>query len=329
MLLTMSNEGQVTWSPSLVLRTACEVDVTVYPYDTQTCAWSLYPWVLTDDSVVLKPDPTTNGFSKKDFSKSVEWDLLHSETSLCDLEEEDKIYSCIKFDYIMRRRSMFLSLTVIVPTLLLAMLSALVFALPAESGEKVSLAMTLMLTFVFLLSFVINVLPQSSLHISLFVTFLVFLCTCSALSLVLAIIVLSFYHRPDCVPLTPSAVRFVRCVRGWRECCRVGGKRSRLQPRVCPMKLKSTKEPALREGVDVPRNGVFRPEDSLPDMKGRHEKKDRVRSADEHGDGAGSASPEMTWRDVAEACDYLFLRVFVIGIVIVCSAGCAYLLSDS
>jgi hypothetical protein len=56
--------------------------------------------------------------------------------------------------------------------LVLALLAGLVFALPVESGEKMSFSMSLLLAFAVNLSVLVQHMPNSSVHVSYFMIYL-------------------------------------------------------------------------------------------------------------------------------------------------------------
>ena len=43
-LVTVTKDGDMFWKPASLLETNCRVDVTMYPYDFQTCAVKIGSW---------------------------------------------------------------------------------------------------------------------------------------------------------------------------------------------------------------------------------------------------------------------------------------------
>ncbi|XP_070206508.1 uncharacterized protein [Littorina saxatilis] len=124
--------------------------------------------------------------------------------------------------------------------------------------------------------------------------YLVMLCACSALSVLLTVLVLSLHHRPDSLPLTKRARVFVRLI----------------GPRVRVRKSSSSLRETSLAGVAPAENSC--------DMVSPVEQAGGARFAKFYGrqeDMVGrSGSAEMTWRDVAAACDFLFSRFFLVVI---------------
>ena len=74
----------------------------------------------------------------------------------------DDLYTQFRYVFYIRRKPLFFVTTLIVPCILLSLLSPLVFLLPAEADEKISLGITVLLSFtVFELS-ISSSMPKTS-----------------------------------------------------------------------------------------------------------------------------------------------------------------------
>ena len=49
--MRISNTGQVVWNPPSILVTACEMDPTYFPFDTQVCAVTVTSFGYTIDEI--------------------------------------------------------------------------------------------------------------------------------------------------------------------------------------------------------------------------------------------------------------------------------------
>jgi hypothetical protein len=67
-----------------------------------------------------------------------------------------------KVEIALQRKPAYYFVVIILPTLMFSLLNPLVFLLPIESGERISLSMTILLAFVFFLTLVANFIPESS-----------------------------------------------------------------------------------------------------------------------------------------------------------------------
>lgn len=72
----------------------------------------------------------------------------------------------------LQRRRMFHTLTLIIPNVLLALLASLVFLIPSDGGEKMSFIMGLLLATGVSLTVLMDIMPRSSLHISVLMIYI-------------------------------------------------------------------------------------------------------------------------------------------------------------
>ena len=89
------------------------------------------------------------------YKKHGEWDIVKTESMRKDqyFNSDPGIpFPTVKFVLYLRRKPRFYMINVVAPCLLMSILALLVFYLPPDSGEKVSLGITVLLSFsVFLL----------------------------------------------------------------------------------------------------------------------------------------------------------------------------------
>lgn len=93
-----------------------------------------------------------------------EWKLLKSWTVLSTLTYPccDEAYHDIKFFFHIRRRTLYYTYNVIIPCVMLSGLTCLTFYLPTESGEKVSLGLTVLLSFSVFMLLIAEAMPATS-----------------------------------------------------------------------------------------------------------------------------------------------------------------------
>ncbi len=96
--------------------------------------------------------------------KKGEWKLLASWTVLSTLTYPccDETYHDLKFYFHIRRRTLYYTYNVIIPCIMLSGLTCLTFYLPTESGEKVSLGLTVLLSFSVFMLLIAESMPATS-----------------------------------------------------------------------------------------------------------------------------------------------------------------------
>jgi nicotinic acetylcholine receptor len=114
----------------------------------------------------------TNRSTDIDLSNYVfsgEWDLLQ----ISHVRNEVRYACCIEpypdvtFTVVMRRRTLFYIVNIILPCLWLTMLSLIVFWLPPDSGEKVTLGITVLLAFSVFMLLIAESIPATSEYVPL------------------------------------------------------------------------------------------------------------------------------------------------------------------
>ncbi|XP_063717025.1 acetylcholine receptor subunit beta-type acr-3-like isoform X2 [Symsagittifera roscoffensis] len=170
----------------------CIFDVTKFPFDEHLCIIRLEGWQFESFGYQLKIDSVKNevplNWQFLDlfyYTEHEQWELIAEESVIKEKMDEDKhIY--ISIEVKIRRRYFFYSVFLIYPNILLYIMTAFAFILPAESGEKVSFATTLLLAQIVNTGTMLTVFPRSSLRLPVLVYFsaistlqLSFICFCA------------------------------------------------------------------------------------------------------------------------------------------------------
>ena len=155
-------DGNVFWPVPTKLQSTCKVDVTYFPFDEQECKLKFGSWTYDGFQVDM-----TNRTAEVDLSNYVvngEWELTNVE-----IKRNVVYYTCciepfpdVTFTVNIRRRILYYMYNVIFPCIMMSALTLLVFCLPPDSGEKITLGITVLLAFsVFMLTVAEN-LPETS-----------------------------------------------------------------------------------------------------------------------------------------------------------------------
>ena len=114
--------------------------------------------------------PTVDvGIDLTEFYMSVEWDILE-----VPAKRNVKFYTCcdepyldITFNITMRRKTLFYTVNLIIPCMGISFLTVLVFYLPSDSGEKVSLSINILLSLTVFFLLLAEIIPPTSLVVPL------------------------------------------------------------------------------------------------------------------------------------------------------------------
>ncbi|KAK3101393.1 hypothetical protein FSP39_003207 [Pinctada imbricata] len=184
------SDGTALWFPGDVLSISCPLDVTYYPFDTQTCTLQMVCWGTSVSQISLL---TPTDKVKQDFYiEHGTWELLDTVSTNVTMD-----IPVIHLTLTIRRRSQFYTVNVILPVMFMVVLNILVFVLPVESGERISYSITVLLALAVFLTLVGENLPKTSKPMSILSYFLLADLILSAVICFGTIYGLNVYFRDD------------------------------------------------------------------------------------------------------------------------------------
>ncbi|XP_063405263.1 neuronal acetylcholine receptor subunit beta-4-like [Mytilus trossulus] len=198
----VTEDGQVFWKPFEVFESKCSFDTKYFPFDKQTCKLSFVVWSsgIQDVNVTL----WNNGINLDHYEENSEWTVL----STAHIEASDAAESRVTFSLNIKRNAAYYVMNIILPVILLSFLNVLTFALPADSGEKISQCITVFLSFAVFLTIVNAELPKTS--GSIIGYYLIFQLAMGTIVITITVLQLRLHHRKDPVP--PSVIRLMKCL---------------------------------------------------------------------------------------------------------------------
>ena len=143
----MYPNGKVVWTVPFILTVACAIDPRYFPFDRQECDLRFGSWVYdtTRMDLVLRKFRSVNQF----YVENGVWDVsVTIKSDPRSYEGYDGEYAEIIYTLWLTRRPAYYIFTVITPCFMLSLINLMVFVLPTESGEKVSLGITNVLALV-------------------------------------------------------------------------------------------------------------------------------------------------------------------------------------
>ncbi|XP_022245113.1 acetylcholine receptor subunit alpha-like [Limulus polyphemus] len=197
-------QGFIEWKPPAIYKSSCIIDVEYFPFDEQTCVMKFGSWTYDGFKVDLRHDkevPGTNlveiGIDLSDFYLSVEWDVLE-----VPAVRNEKYYTCcdepyidITFNISMRRKTLFYTVNLIIPCMGISFLTVLVFYLPSDSGQKVTLSISILLALTVFFLLLAEIIPPTSLTVPLLGKYLLFTMILVTLSICVTVVVLNVHFR--------------------------------------------------------------------------------------------------------------------------------------
>ncbi|XP_067686949.1 neuronal acetylcholine receptor subunit alpha-6-like [Haliotis asinina] len=287
--LRVNDVGEIYWNPPGIYKTHCDIDITYYPFDSQECSVVVQSWGYNLRELDLFK--FGSGVDTTDFERNGEWDLIgaFSEREERTHDVDSETYAAVSFVFKLQRKPDYYGVNIILPVVVLSILSALVFVLPPDSGEKMGYSLTVLLSFAVFLTLIADRMPTTSRDTSYMAVYLSVIMCLSGMSVLLTIFVLDLNFREDEVPpwldhVTNTIIMPLVCVRG---CQRKSTSTAVSDER----RLRNIKvRPATRKEADS---------DEEPTVR---EPSAKVRA-------------ELTWKDIARTVDALMFRIYLIIIV--------------
>ncbi|KAG7485979.1 neuronal acetylcholine receptor subunit alpha-3-like [Solea senegalensis] len=202
-------DGTITWVPPAIFKSSCPMDITYFPFDYQNCSMKFGSW--TYDKAKIDLVLIGSKVNLKDFWESGEWEIIDAPGYKHDIKYNccEEIYPDITYSFYIRRLPLFYTINLIIPCLLISFLTVLVFYLPSDCGEKVTLCISVLLSLTVFLLVITETIPSTSLVIPLIGEYLLFTMIFVTLSIVITVFVLNVHYRTPMTHTMPGWVRSV------------------------------------------------------------------------------------------------------------------------
>uniref|UniRef100_A0A3B3YG70 Cholinergic receptor, nicotinic, alpha 6 n=1 Tax=Poecilia mexicana TaxID=48701 RepID=A0A3B3YG70_9TELE len=202
-------DGTITWVPPAIFKSSCPMDITYFPFDYQNCSMKFGSW--TYDKAKIDLVLIGSKVNLKDFWESGEWEIIDAPGYKHDIKYNccEEIYPDITYSFYIRRLPLFYTINLIIPCLLISFLTVLVFYLPSDCGEKVTLCISVLLSLTVFLLVITETIPSTSLVIPLIGEYLLFTMIFVTLSIVITVFVLNVHYRTPMTHTMPEWVRMV------------------------------------------------------------------------------------------------------------------------
>ncbi|KZC05930.1 Neuronal acetylcholine receptor subunit alpha-7, partial [Dufourea novaeangliae] len=202
----VSHTGEVVWLSHGIFRSSCDIDVEFFPFDEQRCVLKWASW--TYDGYQLELERQSEQGDVSNYQANGEFDLIDFSA-----RRNVEYYSCcpepypdITYEIRLRRRPMFYVFNLILPCILINGVALLVFYVPSESGEKVTLGISALLSMTVFLMTIRETLPPTEKTPLISLYYGVSICLVSFAS-GLAVVTLNLHHRGVRGTRVPGIVR--------------------------------------------------------------------------------------------------------------------------
>uniref|UniRef100_A0A8C3F8C4 Uncharacterized protein n=1 Tax=Chrysemys picta bellii TaxID=8478 RepID=A0A8C3F8C4_CHRPI len=199
----------VMWDSPAITKSSCKVDVSYFPFDGQQCRLTFGSWTYNGNQIDLLNGLDTGDLT--DFVDNVEWEVLGMPA-----KRNVIIYGCcsepypdITYTLLLKRRASFYIFNLLLPCIMISFLAPLGFYLPADSGEKVSLGVTVLLALTVFQLLVAESMPPSE-NVPLIGKYYIATMTMITASTALTIFIMNIHHcGPGAKPVPKWAKKFI------------------------------------------------------------------------------------------------------------------------
>uniref|UniRef100_A0A8C3SMW0 Cholinergic receptor nicotinic delta subunit n=1 Tax=Chelydra serpentina TaxID=8475 RepID=A0A8C3SMW0_CHESE len=214
--------GFVYWLPPAIFHSACPINVNFFPFDWQNCSlkFSSLRYNAKEITMNLKQEPDRDPDKKylvewitldlEAFTENGEWEIVHKPARKNidrSVSPESSKYQDITFYLIIKRKPLFYIINIVLPCILIAFMAIFVFYLPAESGEKMTLAISVLLAQSVFLLLISQRLPATSLAIPLIGKYLLFIMLLVTAVVGTCVIVLNIHFRTPSTHVMSSWIK--------------------------------------------------------------------------------------------------------------------------
>ncbi|XP_033727667.1 LOW QUALITY PROTEIN: neuronal acetylcholine receptor subunit alpha-3-like, partial [Pecten maximus] len=179
-------------SPGMI-RSTCTVDMTNFPTDFQTCHLMFLPWGYLPTEIQLSF--LQSFINLDDFDENGEWSVDSTTVEIYNsrsYETNPAVYTIV-----LRRKSAYFVISMVVPVYILCFLNPFVFLLPAASGERISFTITKFLSLAVYMTLVGDNMPKVSEPMAGISYFLLVSMIYSCVLIILTIFTLRSHARND------------------------------------------------------------------------------------------------------------------------------------
>ncbi|XP_010296154.2 neuronal acetylcholine receptor subunit alpha-9 [Balearica regulorum gibbericeps] len=200
-------DGKITWDAPAITKSSCVVDVSYFPFDSQQCNLTFGSWTYNGNQVDIN---SLDSGDLSDFVEDVEWEIhgMPAVKNVITYGCCSEPYPDVTFTLILKRKSSFYIFNLLLPCILISFLAPLGFYLPADSGEKVSLGVTVLLALTVFQLMVAEIMPPSE-NVPLIGKYYIATMTMITASTALTIIIMNLHHCGSEAKPVPQWARVV------------------------------------------------------------------------------------------------------------------------
>ncbi|KAM8822851.1 acetylcholine receptor subunit delta [Spinachia spinachia] len=205
----VDSTGLCYWLPPAIFRSSCSINVNYFPFDWQNCTlkFTSLTYNAKEIRMLLKEEADDNNNNYRvewiiidpaSFTENGEWEINHrpaKRNTYKHIPMESNKHQDITFYLVISRKPLFYIVNIIIPCVLISFLASLVYYLPADSGEKMTLSISVLLAQSVFLLLISQRLPETSMSVPLIVKYLMFNMVLVTVVVLNCVVVLNLHFR--------------------------------------------------------------------------------------------------------------------------------------
>ena len=187
------SDGSVSYWGYKIFTYECKIDITWYPFDSQSCSMNIGMW-YNNKSVIHLNSSSNNSLSYLLRINGEFYITSGGNTPYNDVYNGQN-FSAIRYVVSFERKWFYEVSRALIPVVAISFLNCITFGLPAASGERITTCISLFLAYVFMLNIISDLQPRTSDGISLLGIYLNIQLVCSIITMTFSIVTLRLYHN--------------------------------------------------------------------------------------------------------------------------------------
>ena len=194
-MVVINYTGDVIWIPPSIFKSSCTMDVEYFPFDEQECYMRFSSWIYNKRQLDFGWYEDFPSVNLNDYVYSGTWNIIDCPAKIREATIDNEVREEIVFFLKLRRKPLFYTVNMIVPCVLICFLSACVFYLPADAGEKMTMSISIMLALVVFILLLSKILPPTAVNVPLVAKFLLFAFIMNIMSVLVTVIIVNWNFR--------------------------------------------------------------------------------------------------------------------------------------
>ena len=159
----LRSDGFTSYTPMGIMKIDCSFDLTLFPFDTQSCIVVVESWRYDVSMLLLLSDD--EGYRMLRVGQLKQWTVTQGSFKMSSLDYTDastKAYSIAKYSVILKRKPGFYMMNTIVPSIFISLTELISYSIPIYCDGRLELSFTCVLAFGLFQGYIASELPRSA-----------------------------------------------------------------------------------------------------------------------------------------------------------------------